>query len=112
MCRRIDGVVLTSPGKLCLLHEMAHAWLAQHLTTATRTAFLEHASLTTWWDAEVRWHERGVEYAAETLAWGLMDRRLRMVRIGDPTVDHLETGYRLLTGAEPIVDLLDPARAG
>ncbi len=103
ICKEVNGVVFTSPGKLCLLHELAHAWLFENLSEQSKADFMAHASVEVWNDSEVPWHRRGVEYAADTLAWGLMDRQLRMVRLSEPNYAHLQEGFLLLTGAEPIV---------
>jgi len=50
----------------------------------------------------VAWHRRGVEHAVDTIAWGLMDCDVRMVRIGSPGAEVLTTGFRILTGTDPL----------
>ena len=103
MLRRINGIVVTTPGKLCVLHELSHAWLLQYATDQYQFEFLEHSGLDLWYGSELAWHERGVENAAETLAWGLMDRILPMIRISDPPCESLRQGFRILKGTGPVV---------
>ena len=43
-----------------------------------------------------------VDLCADTLAWGLMDRDIEMLRIGQPTSDELAEGFRILTDVEPL----------
>jgi hypothetical protein len=85
-----------------LLHELAHAWLSGSITPATTDRFLAARNLAVWRDGATPWHERGVEHAAEILAWGLMDERIPLVRLGDPPCPDLVSGYALLTGAPPL----------
>lgn len=103
LCRDVNGVVLTSAGKLCVLHELAHAWAFDNLTEETESEFMSFVSVDVWNDSSFRWHERGVEVAADTLAWGLMDQQLRMVRLSEPGYDYLRDGFLILTGVEPVV---------
>ncbi|MGI9598680.1 MAG: hypothetical protein ACR2QK_21125 [Acidimicrobiales bacterium] len=102
----LDGVdsTLTNPAKFCGLHELAHAWLVQNVSAETEVAFLAHTGLDTWMTTEdTPWHKRGVEYAAETIAWGLMDTRLNLIRLADPDCRQIEIGFGLITGATPLV---------
>jgi hypothetical protein len=55
--------------------------------------------------SNVPYLERGAEHAAEILAWGLLDECSATVRLPDNTCDTLAAAFRLLTGAEPLVDL-------
>jgi hypothetical protein len=43
-----------------------------------------------------------VEYSADVIAWGLLDKQTRMARIGSPSCQDLIDAFRLLTGAEPL----------
>ena len=63
----------TAPARTTALHELAHAWIDDHVSTDTRKAFLELAGLESWASADVAWGDRGVELAASTMAWGLLD---------------------------------------
>lgn len=89
------------------LHELGHAWLLDQADEATRSSLLESAGLTSWNDLSVPWQERGSEYAAEVLAWGLLDARVAMVRIGNPSCSELTEAFEILTDAAPLVDLTD-----
>lgn len=91
------------PGVLAIvLHEIAHAWLDANLATIDTEGFLEHAGLEAWRDRDLAWDENGVEHAADTIAWGLMDRDIEMLRLGQPTAEELTRGFRLLTGTDPL----------
>lgn len=72
------------------------------LDEAVREEFGEHVGLETWNDPTVAWDRRAIEHAADTIAWGLMDREMRMLAIGDPTRDELVVGFRILTGTDPL----------
>jgi len=54
---------------------------------------------TAWDDLGVPWIERGVEYAADVIAWGLIDETLPMVRLGAPPCTELAAAFTQLTGA-------------
>jgi len=81
-----------------LLHELAHIWLVEHVDDAGRRAFLTQRGLDVWRDAATPWHRRGVEHAAEILAWGLMDEEVELIRLGSPPCHDLTAGYALITG--------------
>jgi hypothetical protein len=129
-CSTLSGIVVEGPGRshdlvLCtdafaacrpdrtsctgfdvsarfgLLHELAHAWLADGLDAPRTEQFLSHRGLQVWRDAAAPWHERGVEHAAEIVAWGLMDEDVPLVRLGDPPCSDLAAGYALVTGTNP-----------
>ena len=85
-----------------VLHEIAHAWLDTHLDVIDTERFLDHVGLETWRDPNLPWDEIGVEHAADTIAWGLMDRDIEMLRIGQPTSEQLAEGFGILTGIDPL----------
>ena len=85
-----------------VLHEIAHAWLDTHLDVIDTDRFLDHVDLDTWRDRDLPWDQNGQEHAADTIAWGLMDRDIEMLRIGQPTAEELVEGFRILTGIEPL----------
>jgi hypothetical protein len=89
-----------------VLHELGHVWEFQNVDEATRQAFLAQRDLETWSDADSGWAEagaEGIEHAAEILAWGLMDEAVALIRIPNAAEDELRAGFRLLTGAEPLL---------
>ena len=91
------------PGVLAIvLHEIAHAWLDANVDTIDVDRFLAHVDLDTWRDRDLPWDENGLEHAADTIAWGLMDRDIEMLRIGQPTPEELTEGFRILTGTDPL----------
>jgi hypothetical protein len=53
-------------------------------------------------DDDLPWAEQGVEYSADVMAWGLLDKQTRMARIGSPSCQDLIAAFRLLTGVEPL----------
>ena len=77
-----------------LLHELAHAWEYHTMSDATRQAYLDYTGLATWADPEIEWADRGIESAATTIAWGLLE-----IPITNPAafVDELHR-FELLTG--------------
>lgn len=85
------------------LHELAHAWMYDNLDESDRDAFLGRAGLDVWRKADVFWPERGVEAAAETIAWGLAGEELAEYVIDPvPGCAELAGRYRLLTGRAPL----------
>lgn len=98
LCTREAG-----PGEeFLILHELAHAWDATMLTPARRAAFLELRGLEEWRsDDPDRWHTRGAEHAAEIIAWGVIDRPVRILRIEPNDCASLHAGYVALTGVAP-----------
>ena len=85
-----------------MLHEVGHAWIRQHTDEATRQAFMERVGTNNWNDHGELWRERGVEWAAETLSWGLKGSGRTSVPLASPPCDLLADGFRTLTGAEPL----------
>lgn len=85
-----------------MLHELGHAWLLQNLEAVDEEAFLELRGLESWADGSIAWHERGVEQAAEILAWVLMDEDVELLRIGEPSCEEAAAAFRLLTGVAPL----------
>jgi hypothetical protein len=103
-----DDADCTEPARIArlnMLHEMAHVWLTENLDEETRQAFLELRGLEQWTHRDLDWVERGVEHAAEIIAWGLMDESVPVPRLPDLNCDTLAEGFRLLTGVDPLVDL-------
>lgn len=81
-----------------LLHEFAHAWTDQFTTAAERQAFMALHGVASWNGQDDRWHERGIEIAADTFAWVLSgrDEPPRHLASIDPAV--LLDGFEVLTG--------------
>ena len=47
--------------------------MLDHVDDEARTQVLERAGCRRWQDDTVPWSERGVEYSADVIAWGLLD---------------------------------------
>lgn len=90
--------------RLGMLHELGHAWLLSNISPETQDRFLDVVGLDSWTDGSVAWHERGVEQAAEIVAWGLMDEDIRLIRIGEPPCSLAAEAYEVLTGSAPLRD--------
>jgi hypothetical protein len=111
ICTEATGAV----GEFLVLHEIAHAWDLAVLTDERRQAFGTGRGLRAWWGADPdHWHEYGAEQAAEVLVWGLIDRPARMSRLPRPFdgCAELLTGYRLLTGRDPLHGFTGRCRTG
>jgi hypothetical protein len=89
----------TDAARTIALHELAHAWIDDHVSTDTRKAFLELAGLESWASADVAWGDRGVELAASTMAWGLLDVESWLnPKLGPHTCAELTELFSLLVG--------------
>jgi hypothetical protein len=97
-----DDWAMKSDQTRLLLHEIGHAWLINHTDDVTRAAFLAELGLDNWNDKGRPWRERGVEWAAESLARGLKGAPSSSLALGRPDCGVLAEGYRILTGAEPL----------
>lgn len=103
VCARTTGCADIRPEvRFGLLHELAHAWLQGHTSEETRTALLQQSGRSRWNDLDDPWAERGAEYAAEVIAWGLMDEPLPLIRIGSPSCTEITDAFTSLTGTAPI----------
>ena len=84
------------------LHELAHAWMDEHLTAEVIEQFQTATSMPTWSDPEHAWGDRGVELAAETIAWTMVDQPIQVnPKLGPHTCDQLASYYEILTGRPP-----------
>lgn len=82
-----------------MLHEIGHAWLNDHVGEQTQQAFVDLMGLEGWRGESIRWSERGVEQAANVLAWGVTDERVDAT--GDTACAELTAAFELLTGERP-----------
>lgn len=88
-----------------LLHELAHIWEAHEVTDAQRQAFVPlRAGVTTWASREFGWAERGIEHAANVVAWGLLEDPYLVSRTYPNDPESMIDAYRLLTGSDPLHD--------
>lgn len=124
MCRGARGLTLNDAVVLCfqgtglwcaddctrwepeakevLLHELAHAWMAEHVDQAIIAEFLRVSGQATWADRDEAWEDRGVELAAETIAWALMDEPApTAASLWQRTCDQRAVLFETLTGTAP-----------
>lgn len=87
-----------------LLHELGHAWIVSHTDQATRDAATAHVGASSWNDKRDAWDDRGAEWAAETIAWGLLDPAGTPTNLGSPPCPLMRSSFGILTGAEPLTD--------
>jgi len=94
------------------LHELAHVWMYDHLDEIDHLVFLRRVGLDVWRDVDVFGPQRGVEAAAETIAWGLAGAgRAEYLIEPAPSCPELAARYELLTGTEPLTTC-EPAGGG
>jgi hypothetical protein len=88
--------------KKTALHELAHAWMDQHLSADTIEQFQSATAMPTWSSAKYPWGQRGIELAAETIAWATVDEAVAVnPKLGPHTCDQLTHYYQILTGRPP-----------
>lgn len=92
----------TTSARVAVLHELGHAWMLDNITDETEAELLDLSGRSAWNDLDVPWVERGAEYAAEVMAWGLMDADVPVVRLGSPPCPELARAFVLLTKADAI----------
>ena len=84
--------------RAAMLHELGHAWLNDHATEEKRKQLMDVSGRTVWSDPGVAWVDRVVEYAAEVLAWGLVDAPIALEQLGNPPCDELGKAFSIMTG--------------
>jgi hypothetical protein len=89
-----------------ILHEFAHAWVGETLTSDNREAFLALCGLEMWHDPDTDWGQRGTEHAAEVMFWGLSDECRTPGRIGTDDSATLAAAFEFLTGTEPLCEIV------
>lgn len=88
-----------------VLHEFAHAWVGENLSSDDREAFLALRGLEMWHDPDTDWKQRGTEHAAEIMFWGLSERCRIPGRIGTDDPAALAVSFEFLTGTEPLCEI-------
>lgn len=85
-----------------VMHEVAHAWLAQNLTDQQQEDFVALRRLETWRDrSAATWDRLGCEHAAEILLWGITDGEYRIdfkIQWAARTNPDLAGLYQILVG--------------
>lgn len=109
LCLGEDDVYVDDSGsepstraRFVVLHELAHVWIAQNLDDLRRDHLIEWLEVPTWNDRQFDWAQRGAEWAANFIAWGLMDVELPLFELGNPPLEWKFDGFQLLTGRRPL----------
>jgi hypothetical protein len=118
---RTSTLRMCSLDKGTLLHELAHGWSRAALTKDKKQEFMELRGIGSWNDrSQARKEERGIEHAAEVIAWALLDepnsqlfltddpngqKRLEFRLLNIETVESLHDAFLQLTGLEPVFRL-------
>jgi hypothetical protein len=84
------------------LHEMAHAWTEANVDHAMEARFMRLREVDAWNGADLAWKERGIEQAAEIVAWGLGEGNIQPLLPEPAETQELIDAYVLLTGNMPI----------
>lgn len=89
--------------KFIVLHELAHAWDVHNLPEDRRESFMSlRAEVDSWTGVNVPWHRRGIEHAANVIAWGLLENPYPISRTYPNDPASLIEAFRLLTGVAPL----------
>ena len=101
-CQDQDCTTWAPWAKQTTLHELAHAWMDEHLTPEVIDQFTNANAMPTWSSPERPWGQRGVELAAETIAWATSDQPVQVnPKLGPRTCDELARNYEILTSRPP-----------
>jgi hypothetical protein len=84
------------------LHEMAHAWTEANVDLAIETRFMRLRGVDAWNDPNLEWKSRGIEQAAEIIAWGIGEGEIQPLLPEPAETQELIDAYVLLTGNMPI----------
>jgi hypothetical protein len=88
-----------------LLHEIAHIWLVNTLEPDRRVQFIEmRHDVASWVGDDVAWHERGVEHAANVIAWGLLEDPYPVSDTYPNDVASMIEAFVFLTDVAPLHD--------
>lgn len=82
-----------------ILHELGHAWTALQLNDHQRIALSARWGMESWHDPDTPWRLRGAEYAADTIAWGLLEEPLGCHLPDGPLARRLQA-FRELTAVD------------
>ena len=101
-CQDQDCTTWAPWAKQTALHELAHAWMDEHLTPEVIDQFQTATAMPTWSSPKHPWGQRGVELAAETIAWATSNQPVQVnPKLGYHTCDQLTRYYQILTGRPP-----------
>lgn len=99
-----------------VLHELAHIWEAHRIDDTRRQEFSSlRDGVTAWASQDVSWDQRGIEHAANVIAWGLLEDPYPISRTYPNDPESMIDAYRLLTGSDPLHDggegIIEPDRS-
>lgn len=101
LCLTVDDTASPFAREL-MLHELAHAWMWQNLGEAVQQQLITRMHLPTWDTTDVPRDQRGIEVAAEVIAWGLSKEPLQSPEFARRSCADLAETFRQLTGATPL----------
>lgn len=91
--------------RFILLHELGHVWETFNVSESQHEPFMAtRQGVESWADDEVAWDSRGIEHAANVIAWGLLEDPYPVSRTYPNDPDSLTDAFRFLTGADPLHD--------
>ena len=93
------GATVNRYSETLLIHEMAHAWSERALNNSERRRFMDLVDVPTWSSWDMPWRDRGWEYAAEIIRWGIYG--VTTPRVPYRSIGELENAYEFLTGDTP-----------
>ena len=86
-----------------LVHELSHAWMRAHVDDGTRAAVVAMTATSSWNDHDDPWVDRGIEWAAEAVRWGLLgDPHATVLNLESPDCATLSAVYTTVTGRAPV----------
>jgi hypothetical protein len=96
----VDRIDVCSNRLFITLHEFAHAWENRSATDDVRQELLDGIGLESWTGGDVNYRKRGIEAAANLMAWGLIAPSAAESGL-PPDTDRLEL-FVSFTGVEPL----------
>jgi hypothetical protein len=96
----IDRIDLCVDTPFIILHELAHAWENRLGTDEAREQLLDGLELEFWTGVDVKYRQRGIEAAANLIAWGLTSPSVAE-RGQAPSTDRLDL-FASFTGVAPL----------
>jgi hypothetical protein len=95
--RHTDDVVFALAVRMCILHELGHLWLSQFADEQAIETFMFLTGAQSWRDPDVHLKYRGVEIAANTIAWGLLGAPIEILSRAMPPCGLLHDAFITLT---------------
>jgi hypothetical protein len=96
----VDRIDVCTDRLFITLHEFAHAWENHSSTDDARQELLDGIGLESWTGGDVNYRKRGIEAAANLIAWGLISPSAAESGLS-PDTDRLDL-FASFTGVEPL----------